>query len=100
MDDRRRGGRVAVTAEISLITVASRPALGSTPSSIQWVLEVKHQGRKANLSVPLSAEVKNEWSYISTPPHAFMLLCVIKHRDDFNFNKHLTDGTVAIKHLM
>jgi hypothetical protein len=59
---------------ISLFTTASRPALRSTPSSIQWVLEVKHQGRKANLSAPLSAEVKIERSYISTPPHAFMLL--------------------------
>jgi hypothetical protein len=32
---------------------------------------------------PFSAEVKNVCSYISTPPYAFMALCLNKHQ--FNF---------------
>jgi hypothetical protein len=28
-----------------------------------------------------SAEVKNVWSYTSTPPYAFMVWCLVKHRD-------------------
>jgi len=33
----------------------------------------KRQEREINHSPPSGAEVKNEWSYISTPPtHAFM----------------------------
>jgi hypothetical protein len=40
---------------------------------IQWVPEalslgVKRPGREADHSPPSSAEVKNAWSYISTPP--------------------------------
>jgi hypothetical protein len=33
-----------------------------------------------------SAEVKNALSYTSTPPYAFMVWCLVKHRDDFTFN--------------
>jgi hypothetical protein len=42
-------------------------------SPIQWVpgalsLGVKRPGREADQSPPSSAEVKNMWSYTSTPP--------------------------------
>jgi hypothetical protein len=30
------------------------------------------QGREADHSTPIKAEVKNMWIYISTPPYAFM----------------------------
>jgi hypothetical protein len=58
---------------IFLFTTASRPALGLTQSPIEWVpgvvsLGVKRSGREADYSPPSSAEVKNVWSYISTPP--------------------------------
>jgi hypothetical protein len=58
---------------IFLFTTASRPALGPTRPSIQWVpgtlsFEIKRPGRKADHSPSPSAEVKNAWSYISTPP--------------------------------
>jgi len=33
---------------------------------------VKKPGNKLNHSPPFSAEVKNEWSYTSTPLHAFI----------------------------
>jgi hypothetical protein len=65
-DSRRRMG-------IFLFTTASRTALGPTEPPIQWVpgplsLEVKRPGREADNSPPSSAEVKNAWSYTSTPP--------------------------------
>jgi len=57
----------------------SRLALGPTQPPIQWVtgalsLGVKRPGRKADHSLPSSTEVKNAWSYTSTPPYVFMVL--------------------------
>jgi hypothetical protein len=58
---------------IFLFTTASRTALGPTHPPIQWIpgapsLGVKRQGIEADHSPPPSAEVKNAWSYTSTPP--------------------------------
>jgi hypothetical protein len=56
--------------------MSSRPALGSTQPSIQWIralsLGLKGPGREAGHSPPTSAEVKKMWIYTSTPPYAFM----------------------------
>jgi hypothetical protein len=57
---------------IFLFTTASRTALGSTQPPIQrlpgaFSLGVKQPGREADHSPPSSAEIKNEWSYTSTP---------------------------------
>jgi hypothetical protein len=38
-------------------------------------LGVKQPGREADHSPPFSAEVKNAWSYTSTPQYAFMEWC-------------------------
>jgi hypothetical protein len=46
---------------------------------------VKRPGREADHSPPSSAEVKNAWSYISTPQYAFMAWCLVKHMDNFTF---------------
>jgi hypothetical protein len=56
-----------------LFTTVSRTALGPTQPPIHWVpgalsLGVKRPGRDADHSPPSSAEVKNTWSYTSTPP--------------------------------
>jgi hypothetical protein len=69
--------------EIFLLTTGSRPALGPNQPPIQWVpgalsLEVKRQGREADHSPPYSAEVKNVWSYNSTPQYVFMAWCSVK----------------------
>jgi hypothetical protein len=53
-------------------TTAFRPPLGPAQPPIQWVpgdlsLGVKRPGHKADHSHPSSAEVKNAWSYNSTP---------------------------------
>jgi len=58
---------------ISLFTTVSRTVLGPTQPPIQWVpgalfLEVKRPRLEADHSPPSSAEVKNAWSYTSTPP--------------------------------
>jgi hypothetical protein len=39
---------------------------------------VKRPGREADHSLQPSAEVKNAWSYTSTPQYAFMALCSVK----------------------
>jgi hypothetical protein len=44
---------------------------------------VKRSGREANHSPPSTAEVKNAWSYNSTPQYVFMAWCLVKHRDIF-----------------
>jgi hypothetical protein len=82
--DSRRG------LEIFLFTTASRTALGPTQPPIQWVsgalsLGVKRSGHEADHSPPSSAEVKNSWSYTSTPQYVFMAWCLLKHRDNFTF---------------
>jgi hypothetical protein len=56
-----------------LFATAPRTALGPTQLPIQWVtgdlpLGVKQPEREADHSPPYSAEVKNEWSYTSSPP--------------------------------
>jgi hypothetical protein len=47
---------------------ASRTVLGPIQPPIQWVLGVKQPGCEADHSPQWSAEVKNAWSYTSTPP--------------------------------
>jgi hypothetical protein len=71
-------------------TVVSRMVRGPTQSPIQWVpgalsLEVKRPGREADHSPLSSAEVKNAWSYNSTPWYVIMVWCLVKHRDNFTF---------------
>jgi hypothetical protein len=68
---------------IFLFTTASGTALGLTQPPIQWVrgalsLGVKQSGREADHSPSPSAEVKNAWSYNSTPQYAFMAWCSVK----------------------
>jgi hypothetical protein len=75
---------------IFLFTTVSRPAQRSIQLTIQWVpgalsLRVKRPEREADHSPQSSAEVKNTWSYISTPPYVFMAWCLVKHRDNFTF---------------
>jgi hypothetical protein len=53
--------------------MSSRPALGSTQPSIQWVPGalspgVKRPEREADHPPPNNAEIKKMWIYTSTPP--------------------------------
>jgi hypothetical protein len=63
--------------------MASIPALGLNPASCAGV---KRSVREADHSPTSNAEVKNEWSYTSTPPYVFLTWCLINHRDDFTYS--------------
>jgi hypothetical protein len=55
----------------------SKPALGTTQPPTEWTPgsfpRVNVAGRVAYHSLQSSAEVKNEWSYASTPLYTFMV---------------------------
>jgi hypothetical protein len=60
------------------------------PPPIQWTpwaisLGVKRPGSEADHSPPPSAEVKNAWSYTSTPQYVLMAWCLVKQKDKFTF---------------
>jgi hypothetical protein len=78
----------------STFFTASGTALVPTQPPIQWVSEtlslgIKQPGQEANHSPPSSAEVKNAWSYTSTPQYVFIAWCLVKHRDNFTFYLYL-----------
>jgi hypothetical protein len=73
-----------------LFTTAPRPALGQTQPPNQNVkgalsLKVKRPGREADHSPVVNADIKNAWSYFSTPPYVFMSWYLVKYRD-FTFS--------------
>jgi hypothetical protein len=73
---------------IFFFTTASRPALGPTQPPVQLVpgalsLGVKRPGREHDHSPPSSAEVKNAWSYTSTPQNAFIAWYSVKAQGQF-----------------
>jgi hypothetical protein len=58
-----------------LFATASRPDLEPTQPPFRWVMdvltpEVQRPGREADHSPSISAQVKNAWSYTSTPPRS------------------------------
>jgi hypothetical protein len=68
---------------IFLFTTVPRPDLGPTQPPVQGVpgalsLGIKRRRRETENSPPSSADVKNAWSYISTPQYAFMARCSVK----------------------
>jgi hypothetical protein len=70
---------------IFLFATASRPALGPIQPLVQLILGalfrwIKRLGSRADHS-PLSlAQVKNNWSYTSTPPYFFMVWYSVMYR--------------------
>jgi tryptophan synthase alpha subunit len=84
--------------------MSSRPVLGSTQPTSQWVRgalspRLKRPGREANHSPPTSAEVKKMLIYISTPyTPSWRIAQLVKHRDNFIYllstpqNSHLRDN--------
>jgi hypothetical protein len=70
--------------DLFLFVAASRPA------SYQWVPRVlypglKRSGSESDHSSPCSAEIKNAWSYNSTPPFVFMARYFVMLKDTFSF---------------
>jgi hypothetical protein len=73
---------------------ASIPALLPPPpnrqSPLEWIPEalfpgIKWPSSEANHSLPSSAEVKNAWSYTSTPTYVFMACDSVTHSDSLIF---------------
>jgi hypothetical protein len=90
LDD--RGSRVRFSAGAGNFSLHHRVqnVSGATQHPLQWVqgalsLGIKRPERKADHSPPSSAEVKNAWSYTSTPQYVFMAWCLVKHRENFTF---------------
>jgi hypothetical protein len=63
-------------------------ALGPTQTPIQWIPGglipgAKRPGRESDYSHLSNAEVKNTWSYTSSPQYVFMVWCLLKNKDNF-----------------
>jgi hypothetical protein len=72
-----RGVGVRLPVESKIFSTSSRPVLGSTQPSIQWVPGplspgIKQPGRETVHSPPANAKIKKMWIYTSIPPYAFM----------------------------
>jgi hypothetical protein len=83
-----------------LFATASKPALGTTQSSMgngDPLPSLKQSGRETDHSPPSSAEVKNTWSYTSTPPYVFMSWYLVKHTDKFTFAYIIPGKLVSAK---
>jgi hypothetical protein len=88
LDD--RGSRVRFSAGAGNFSLHHHVQNGSGahPASYRRILGalslgIKRSGCEADHSPPSIAEVKNEWSYTSTPQYVFMAWCLVKHRDNF-----------------
>jgi hypothetical protein len=73
--------------EFFLFATALRQPLGPTQPPIQWVpwalsLRLKRPEREADYSPLSSAEVKNAWSYTTTPPIRVHILAINKTGDN------------------
>jgi hypothetical protein len=82
-------------AGIFLFATTSRPPRGPTQPPTQHVtgalfLAVKQLVCEGDHSPPSGAEVKNVWSYNSTPPYIFKAWCLIKHQDFTYLTLHYT----------
>jgi hypothetical protein len=71
-------------------STVSRTVLGPIQPTIQWVpgdltRRVKWPWHEGGHSPPSSLKFKNAWNYASTPPYVFMVVFLIKYRDNFTF---------------
>lgn len=91
-------GTSSIRCKMILFSKASRTALGHTQHLIQSVPRefspvVKWLGYEADHLCQSSAKVKNDWSYISTPPYAFQNM----HRHNFTLYTVLIEVFHKIK---
>ena len=65
--------------QISEFSEVSRPAVGPTKTPVSWVAgggslssRICRPDRESYHASPFSAKFKNNWTYTSTPPYAFI----------------------------
>jgi hypothetical protein len=90
LDDRMVGVRFPTGA--GNFSLRHRVQTGSGAHTVSYPTDTEgsFSGSKAAWAwswpyTPSSAEVKNAWSYTSTPQYVFMAWCLVKHRDNFTF---------------
>jgi hypothetical protein len=91
------GNRISISGRyIFLFATASRPAVGPTQPSLQWVpgggeghypLEVKRPGVKLTTHVHLMPRLRMRGSIPSFLQYVFTALHLVKHRDNFTFKR-------------
>jgi len=86
---------------IYLFATGSRTAMESNQSPVQWVpaafsLGVKRPGCEADHSPASRAEIKNAWSYTSTPQYTFLAWCSVKKTQCQRYLLHCSSGPEAI----
>ena len=78
-DKFRTSGLYNDSQQVSLFSEASRPAVRPTKAPVRWVAgggglspAIRRPDREGDNVSPSSAKSKNNWTYISTPPYAFI----------------------------
>lgn len=66
---------------ICLLAMTSRCAARGTQHPIRLGRGVNWPEGEDGHSTPSGSDVKNMWSYISTPPYAFVVCCLVKHKE-------------------
>jgi hypothetical protein len=82
---RLRAGRFLFPTASRLPLLWDPPSLASNRYRGLFPREYRGPGSEANHSPPTSAEVKNAWSYTSTPTYVFMARYLVQHRDNLTF---------------
>jgi hypothetical protein len=62
---------------LSLRTETRMHHMYNIPCTYRFVFNIKLE-READYSTPSSAEIKNAWSYTSTPKYTFIAWCSVK----------------------
>jgi hypothetical protein len=75
--------------EISLFSIASRPALWPMEPPVEWVTGLKLLRHEADQSLLSNTKIKYTWSYTSVPSYVFPASCLIKHKDNFTFSLYI-----------
>jgi hypothetical protein len=60
---------------------------------------IKRPGREADHSPPSSADVKNAWSYTSTPQYAFMAWCSVKTQGQLHLYLYVSNPMSMHPHM-
>jgi len=63
-----------------------RFATGSGDHPVSYLMDTGGPFSREGGSKASTDEVKNVWTYTSTPPYIFMARRLVKHRDNFNFS--------------